>query len=314
MEKSKKLNVLAKIILFVITIAWGSAFIILKETIKHVPAFYVLALRFIPASLILLLIFFNRVKKFITKKAVIHGIILGGILAVAYIIQTVGVMFTTASRNAFVTAAYCVMTPFLAYFINKTKIKSHNIVSAVLCLTGIGLVAFSSGTEENASNILLGDTLTLICAVFYALQIIYIAKFQKSEENSGGDDSMVLLIFELLATGVFCILFSLVYELPKYGTSSYSLNLEQLLKISYLMLVPTLLAQLGMIVGLKYTTENEGALILSLEAVFGVLFAVLIGNEKVSMLLGLGFLVIFIAELISELKIDIFKPFRKIDK
>ena len=80
------------------------------------------------------------------------------------------------------------------------------------------------------------------------------------------------------------------------------------------MLVPTLFAQLGMIIGIKHTTENEAALILSLEAVFGVLFAVLIGDEKVSLLLGIGFLVIFIAELISELKIDIFKPFRKLDK
>lgn len=308
MNKERRLNIISKIILLLITIAWGSSFIILKETIDGLPIFYVLALRFLPASIILFLILFAKIKNKINKKSILHGVIIGLILFSAYAIQTLGVKYTTASRNAFLTASYCVLTPFLAYFINKTKIQSYNVISAILCLTGVGFVVFSSGLETNSESLLLGDALTLGCAIFYALQIIMINKYQ----NLNGDDGVVLLVFELLTAGVCCALTSLIFELPTQGITAYSLNLEQILKIGYLMLVCTLFAQLGQMIGQKYTEENEASLILSLEAFFGAVFSVLIGNEKFSILLVVGFIIIFVAEIINELKIDVLKPFKRL--
>ncbi len=310
MNKERRLNIIGKIILLFITIAWGTSFIILKQTINDLPIFYVLALRFLPASIILFLILFSKIKNKINKKSIVHGVIIGLVLFSAYAVQTIGVKYTTASRNAFLTASYCVLTPFLAYLINKTKIKSYNVISAILCLVGIGFVVFSSGIEENSSSLLFGDVLTLGCAVFYALQIITINKYQ----NINGDDGAVLLVFELLTAGVCCALTSLIFELPTQGVKAYALNGEQILKIGYLMLICTLVAQLGQMLGQKYTKENEASLILSLEAFFGALFAVIIGDEKFSILLIVGFVIIFIAEFINELKIDVFKPFKKLKK
>ncbi len=308
MNKEKRLNIISKIILLLITIAWGSSFIILKETIDSLPIFYVLSLRFLPASIILFLILFAKIKNKINKKSILHGVIIGLILFSAYAIQTLGVKYTTASRNAFLTASYCVLTPFLAYFINKTKIQSYNVISAILCLTGVGFVVFSSGLETNSESLLLGDALTLGCAIFYALQIITINKYQ----NLNGDDGVVLLVFELLTAGVCCTFTSLIFELPTQGITAYALNSEQVLKIGYLMLVCTLFAQLGQMIGQKYTEENEASLILSLEAFFGAVFSVLIGDEKFSILLVVGFVIIFIAEIINELKIDVLKPFKRL--
>ncbi len=308
MEKIKRLNIISKIILLLITIAWGSSFVILKETINHLPIFYVLALRFLPSSIILFLIFFAKIKNKINKTSIFHGVIIGVILFLAYAIQTLGVKYTTASRNAFLTASYCVLTPFLAYFINKTKLRSYNVISAIMCITGVGFVVFSGVSEENAQSLMLGDFLTLGCAIFYALQIIMINKYQ----NIKGDDGLVLLIFELLTVGVCCSATTLIVELPKNGIVAYVLNLEQVLKIGYLMLVCTLFAQLGQMLGQKYVEENEASLILSLEAFFGALFAVIIGDEKFTYLLIIGFVIIFISQLINELKIDVLKPFKSI--
>ena len=310
MNKERRLNIISKIILLLITIAWGSSFIILKETIDSLPIFYVLALRFLPASIILFLILIAKIKDKLNKKSILHGVIIGLILFSAYAVQTIGVKYTTASRNAFLTASYCVLTPFLAYFINKTKIQSYNVISAILCLTGVGFVVFSSGIEENSSSLLLGDFLTLGCAIFYALQIIMINKYQ----NINGDDGVVLLVFELLTAGVCCTVTTLIFELPTQGVGAYSLNIEQILKVGYLMLVCTLFAQLGQMLGQKYTEENEASLILSLEAFFGAVFAVLIGDEKFSILLVIGFIIIFIAEIINELKIDVLKPLKRLKR
>ena len=301
MNTSKKLNLLGQLLLLLATLAWGTSFFILKETIATVNELFVLAIRFLFAGIVLGLIFIKKILK-ANKKTVIDGLVLGLILVIAYIIQTYGLSFTTPSRNAFLTSSYCVIVPFLAWLLTKIAPKSYNVISAVLCIVGIGLVAFS-GEQENGSNILLGDGLTLICAIFYALQIIFISKYQES-----GEDTSVLLVLELLTVGVLCAVLSLIFELPN-GTAGYVLDFEKILKIGYLAVACTLFAQMAQIYGQKFTTPNQASLILSLEAVFGTLFSVILGDEKLTIGLVIGFSVIFIAMIINELKLDPLKLF-----
>ncbi|MBO7214265.1 MAG: EamA family transporter, partial [Clostridia bacterium] len=89
MISNKRQNLLGQALLLFATLAWGTSFFILKETIEQVNELFVLALRFLSSGLILFAIFFNKIKK-ASKKAVLHGLILGVILVFAYVIQTRG--------------------------------------------------------------------------------------------------------------------------------------------------------------------------------------------------------------------------------
>lgn len=297
MKTDKKLNLLGQLMLILATLAWGTSFFILKETISEVPSFYVLALRFIVAGTLLALVFFNKIKK-MSKGAFLRGFILGVVLYCAYTVQTLGLSFTTPSRNAFLTAAYCVIVPFIAWGMTKNTPKIYNLIAAFMCIVGIGFVALS-GESEQASNALLGDALTLLGAVFYALQIIFVDGFQKKN-----DDSAQLLVVQVLTVGVLCALSTLIFELPVGGIKGYALNIDQIIKIAYLTLVCTMMAQLCQIFGQKFTTANQASLILSLEAVFGTLFSVILGDEKLTAGLIIGFIIIFIAMMINEFKLD----------
>jgi drug/metabolite transporter (DMT)-like permease len=84
-----------------------------------------------------------------------------------------------------------------------------------------------------------------------------------------------------------------------------------MVRIGYLCLVCTLFAQFAQMFGQKYTTPNQTSIILTLEAVFGVVFAVILGGEKLTETLILGFVVIFISILISEIDVDYSKIFKK---
>ncbi len=300
MAKINKKNLLGSCLLFLATVLWGTSFIILKQAMEEVPAFYIIAIRFLVAGVVLALVFVKKLVK-INKGIFLRGIILGLILSMAYLIQTEGLKYTTPSRNAFLTSSYCVMTPFIVWLLFKNKPKSYHIISAVTCIVGIGLIALSGGKNETGVNVWLGDGLTLVSAVFYGLQIIYIEKFQQR-----GDDSMVLLVIELLTVGVVVAIATLIFELPKYGIGAYALNLDQLLEIGYLTLFCTIIAQFALIVGQKFTTVNQAAIILSLEAVFGTLFSVILGDEKLSAILIVGFVLVFIAMILSETKFDVF--------
>ena len=307
MQVNKKLNLIGLTLLFLATLAWGTSFIVLKETINELPAFFVIAVRFLLAAGGLALIFIKKMKG-MTKKTFLCGVILGVILTLAYVTQTIGLENTTPGRNAFLTSSYCVMVPFLMWLIFKVKPRLYHVISAVACIVGIGLVALSndSGTGD---NMFLGNTLTVVGAVFFGLQIIFIDKFQEQ-----GHDAVRLLIPELLTAGVLHVILSLAFELPFKGIGAYALNLEQALKILYLTLVCTLFAQFAQITGQKFTSASQTSIILSLEGVFGVLFSVILGGEKLTIPLVIGFAIIFIAVLISELKLDPVKLFNKKQK
>ena len=295
--KTKKLTAIGIILLFVATLSWATSFIILKETITTVSTFYVLAVRFTVSAIIIAFVFFKTIIK-TPLKTIISGFWLGVILTFAYVIQTFGLAETSASRNAFLTGSYCVLTPFLAWLFIKKKPTAFNVTAAFLCIIGIGFVVFSGGDDGGA---LIGDLLTLLAAVFYALQIIFIDKYQGENQNS-----MQLLVFELLTVGVFNIVFSLIFDLPK-GIEVYALNGGQFFNIIYLTLVCTLLAQFCMIIGQKLTTANQASIILSLESVFGAVFSVIIGGEVLSPYVIIGFIMIFIAIYVTELKENPFK-------
>ena len=301
--QGKGLNLTGQLLLLSATVLWGSSFIILKETIATAPALYVIGVRFLISSFLLGALFFNKVKK-IDKQTFKYGLILGVVVSLAYITQTLGLKYIGAGKNAFITSLYCVMCPFMLWIFFGVQPKSYHIISAFLCVIGIGLVAIAGGEED--ANLILGGGLTFLCAIFYALQIIFTGRFHERKA-----DVMQLLIIQLFTVGVIISACSLIFELPVYGIKAYAFHGEEVWRVVYLTLACTLYAQLAQIVGLKFTESNQAAIILTLEAVFGVIFAIILGDEKVTPVLLAGFAVIFIGTLISELKIDIIGFFTK---
>ena len=288
-----------RILLLLVTIAWGSSFVVLKDALTTLGngkfTFFILAMRFLISGILISAICY---KKLITikKSTFIKGLVLGFILFCAYGIQTVGLRYTTASKNAFLTAVYVVLVPFLAWVFLAKKPTLRNYIGAVICLVGIAFVALI-GNNDTASNELLGDLLSLASGVFYAIQIIYIAKHAKN------DDAIQLLIVEILTVAVLCICISGALEFPLHYKEFY-IPQGFTWRICYLALVCTLFAQFGQMIAQKYTPPTSVALLFSFEAVFGVIFELLLGEANITGYLIIGFVLIFLAIIISEVGIN----------
>ncbi|MCQ2387035.1 MAG: DMT family transporter [Clostridia bacterium] len=303
MQKLKKDNLIGQLLLVLATLAWGSSFVILKETIDNLPPIYVIAVRFLVASILFGIIFFKRVKQ-INKGVIFRGVIIGLCLAFAYLTQTFGLKRTTPARNAFITSLYCVMTPFFVWLIVRVKPKLYNLIALVICAIGIGFITFSNSNENAGLN--LGDFFTFLGAIGYALQIVFIDMFANKN-----DDPIQLLIVELFFCGIILSIYTLCFEIPIYGIQSFALNGKQIINIIYLTLACTLFAQFALLIGQKKVSSSQSAVILSLEAVFGAMFSIIVGMDKATPSLIIGFAIVFIGTLISELKIDLVKIFKK---
>ncbi|NCE65005.1 DMT family transporter [Pseudoflavonifractor sp. 524-17] len=279
---------LAKPMLFAAAFIWGSSFFIMKGAVDVIPIFYLLAIRFTGGAALLALFCARRWKTF-TRDYLWRGAIIGGLLFLAYAVQTFGLAETTPSKNAFLTAVYCVIVPFLYWLIAKQRPDRYNILAAVLCVSGVGLVSLT-----DALVITRGDALTLCCAVFYAGHIVAVAKVSPKK------DIYLLTVFQFAWAAAYAWICGLLFQ--DFPPAAVLLNADMLIQMGYLITMATTVALLFQNVGQVWSDPASAAVILSLESVFGVLCSVLFYYDPVTPRLVAGFALIFVAVVCSETK------------
>ncbi len=285
MENGQKRGALAKAALLVATLIWGSTFIIFKDAMNGLPPLFILAFRYLVATVILSAVFFKKLR-LINKTYLWQGAVLGVFLAAAYIFQTYGLQGTTPGKNAFLTAVYCVLVPFVSWAFFGGRPDRFNFLAAATCLAGIGCVSL-----DGDLSVMPGDWLTLVGGVFFALHIAFVARFNSDK------DAVTLTLVQFFTAGVICGAGSLCFE-----TLPSSVPPAAWTEIIYLAVCGTAVAMLLQNVGQKYVSSSSAAIILSLEALFGVLFSVIFGYENLSVKLVIGFALIFFAIITSETK------------
>lgn len=172
MKTETKRTVAAKLMLFSSAVIWGSSFFILKNTLDELPVYFLLCVRFLFSAILLSIVFVKK-WKLLNLKYLWTGAITGAFLGFAYIFQTIGLKHTTPGTNAFLTTVYCVIVPFLSWAVSKKRPDIYNFIAAAICITGIGLVCL----DGKMSFSFLGEGFTLICGIFYALQIVAVEKW-----------------------------------------------------------------------------------------------------------------------------------------
>lgn len=278
---------MGRIALLVTTFIWGTSFVILKSALNSIPTLYILAFRFSGAAVLMLLIGIKDLKK-LDMGYLKGGAMMGLCLFLAYVFQTFGLVHTTPGKNAFLTAIYCVIVPFLYWAINKRRPDKFNITAAFMCIVGIGLVSLN-----DELRIGLGEALTTIGGVFFAFHIIATAR---SVENR----SPALLTMLQFAV---CALLSWVFAFASEPFPT-SIPTDALVGIVYLCVMCTAVCFLLQTIGQKYTPPSSVAVIMTLESVFGTVISVLFYGEILTPRLVLGFVIIFTAILISETKLE----------
>lgn len=291
----KIMRMLAKPMLFATALIWGTSFFMMKNTLDAMPVFFLLAIRFTTGAVLLALVAWKRWKDF-TIDYLWRGAVIGGFLFLAYSIQTFGLSLTTPSKNAFLTAVYCVIVPFFTWAVVKVKPDRYNIAAALLCVTGVGLVSL---TEELTINA--GDGLTLCCAVFYASHIVAVAKV------SPGRDITLLTVFQFAFAALYAwICGALTETFPAAALTDPAV----LWPLAYLCVMATTVALLFQNVGQVWSDPASASVILSLESVFGVLSSVIFYGDPVTGRLIAGFALIFVAVVCSESKFSFLRPAR----
>ena len=299
MRKIINLSKFASLALFSAAFIWGTSFVIMKDVSERLPPSFLFSIRFTIACLLLSVISWKRLKK-LDKSYIFPGILIGSLLFVAYMVQTYGLIGTTPGKNAFLTASYCIITPFLFWIVSRKRPDGFHLVSALICLAGIFLISVNV-SSENLFFVALGDILTLVCGFFYAAHIVAIAT------TANDKDPMLITILQF---GVAAVLSWISYGvLNAFGKAPIFLEGADIgglaIQLLYLACACTAVALFLQNFGQKYAHPAGAAVILTFEAVFGALFSLLLGREEgFNVWRALGFILVFLAVIISETKLS----------
>jgi drug/metabolite transporter (DMT)-like permease len=284
----------AESVLLSLTIIWGSTFVLTKFILENASPFVYVAIRFFAASVLFAALFFRRLRT-ISKDGVAKGLILGMLLFLGFMLQTIGMKFTTASKSAFITGLMVVFTPIFQLIIERKAPKIGNIIGVVLVAFGLYWLTSPKGSEFN-----IGDTLTLICAVLFSIYTVYLGVYGKDH------DPAHLTFIQFASTAILAAI-----AIPFLETAHLNLTTNFLLNLAYLTVMPTVVALYMMTKYQNYTTPTRSAIIYSMEPPIAAIFAFFIIGEQIGMIGIVGGILILSGLIISELSDIIFMRLRK---
>lgn len=269
---------------------WGGSFVVIKGALDVVPPCWLMFVRFFFSALIVGALFWKRVRPHLDASTLRCGAVLGILSGTAFVVQNIGLADTTPGRNAFLTATYCVMVPFVNWAVARRRPGATSIVAAALGILGVGLLSLG---DDFSVGLSWGDMLALVSAALYALHIVAVARFSAS-----GHEVMTMTVTQLAMSAVVSLAAALVLE----GVIDFGVFADPGIwgALFYLVILSSAVCMVVQNLGQAHVPPAPASLLLSLESVFAVIASVLFYGEVVTPRLACGFASIFAAVVVSE--------------
>lgn len=279
----------ANLLLLLTAAIWGGGFVAQATAMDDIGPFWFIGLRFAIATLCALpfaLMEGHRAGRPLRRRHYGQFVAIGIALFLGASTQQVGLQTTSVTNSSFLTGLYVVFVPAISIVFLRRR--PHWIIWPAAALSLAGIFLLSGGA---LSHLTVGDGLTIVCAVFWAVQMILVGLFVG---ESGRPLALSTVQFAVCAAGGILV-----------GWMTEPLSLSAvggaLTEILYVGVFSSGLAFALQVIGQRYTTAPQAAIFLSSEALFGALFGALLLDEKLGMVGYVGCGILFVAMVIVEM-------------
>jgi len=262
-----------------ITLIWGSTFVLVKGALNDASPLAFIALRFSTAGILLFALARGR----IGREDLVPGLVLGFFLGVGFLCQTTGLLYTTASKSAFITGFSVILVPVILVF-RGSSLRPAAAAGAVLGLAGLYFLVMPSGLQ----GINRGDVLTLIAAVSFAFHIVLVGHYAR------------LAFLRLVPAQVLLVGLVALGALPFTGDLALRWSPRLAVALAITSVLATAFAFAAQSWAQRYTPAAHTALIFALEPVFAALASRLFVGEHLGGKVLLGSALTLSGMVVSE--------------
>ena len=283
--------------LLIVTLLWSATFVIVKGALADISSMLFIGLRFLIAGVVLLP--FVIKKKLDWKNSnLLPPLFLGLLLFLGFSTQTLGLKYTSATKSAFLTGSAVAIIPILQIAIEKKRPKTGSVVGVGIVFVGI---LFLSGGDsiltllnDIATNFNFGDLLTLICALFFAMYVVYL------DMLSNKYNFWMLLIVQIGVSAFLAFLVALLFDLVNYEVLRINYTNQLGLGIMYTAIFATLITTTIQTKYQKLVSPTKAGIVYSFEPIFAAIIAFVFIRETITPFGMLGAGLIFFGLIISE--------------
>lgn len=282
---------LAEVGLVGVAAVWGLTFVMVKDAIETLPVMTFLAYRFTGAAALVALVWGRRLRT-LSAEGWKAGIVMGGFLTGGYILQTVGLQYTTASNAGFITGMFVVLTPLFGALALGQRAGRPAWIAGGVSACGLFLLSGVGGVH------LLGDALVFGCACSFSWHILVTDKGVRRHHFGA------LVVVQLGVCGLFSLVVATVMgdlEVPSSQTVWSALAVTAVFASALGFFLQTY-AQ-------RHAPPARTALILASEPAFAGLFAFLLAGETLG-LLGWTGAALILAAIVTVEVVPYLRPVR----
>jgi drug/metabolite transporter (DMT)-like permease len=299
-----KKPIFADISLLFVTFIWGTTFVLVQNAIGLLEPFSFNGIRFLAAALMLLLwlfIFERKQLVFLNIRMLASGVFIGFWLFLGYATQTIGLLYTTTSKAGFITGLSVIFVPLFSMFLLKQFPSRNAVIGVSIATFGLFLL-----TMTDVSSLNIGDGFVFICAISFALQIIFTGKF------SSKYPTLLLTVIQISTVAILSIISAFLFEdWKKSFNVEILLSKDVMIALIITSIFATALAFLIQTNFQKYTTATRVALIFAMEPVFAAIAGYYWAAERLSYSALFGCLLIFAGMIFAELPANKFSLLKK---
>ena len=293
-EKNK-----GNLILLLTAILWGTGVISQKLGNRVMPPMTFNAVRQLMAAVVLTPIVLRGLKKsaylsaesntraqldYKRKRLIKAGVLCGFFMLIGTATQQIGLLTVSAGKSGFISSIYIVFTPLFSVIVGS-RVKRRTVICIAIAMIGFAVMSFKGGLSGATQ----GDWMTLVSAAGFAAQIVAVNQFVDK------DNAVLLSQLQFFFCGIAGIIVALIMEGPAWAGVLAGIPV-----LLYQTFVPTAGGYTLQIIGQKYTDSSTAALIMSLEAVFAMIFGALFLHEMMSLREVAGAAIIFAATILGQ--------------
>ncbi|EEG77242.1 DMT family transporter [Dethiobacter alkaliphilus] len=287
MEK-KISRLTADVSLLMVSCIWGLTFVSLKNALTEIMPFSFNFYRFSIAAL-LMLVLAPRCIAAIKKETVFAGLLLGFFLFGGHSLQTMGLLYTTVANAGFLTGLVVVFVPLILAVLIRKSPPVNAWAGALFAFAGVAVLSLGASVRLN-----IGDILVILCAVCFALQLIYVGRYCHQH-------NILQLVFVQIVTVAVLSFPPAILAEPFILPQGFSANIWLALFVTAVL--ATTLAFFVQATMQKYTESTHAAIVLSAEPVFAALFAALLLGEILGGRVLLGGSLVLAGMLLAEIRV-----------
>lgn len=250
--------------LLTVAMAWGFAFVVMKDAIVRQSVNNFLFTRFSLAFVVMVLIR-PKVIKLMNRELLLRAGLAGLFLGSGYIFQTLGLARTGAAITGFITGLYIVLTPLFASIVLRQHVSGFTWGCIAIATIGLGTLSI------HGWSIGLGELLTFISAILFALHIIALSKW------SLGRDTYAMTVVQLAV----CAILAGIASIPSGYHPPPDLGVWTV--VIFTAIFATVVAFLIQTWSQAHLSATKVAVILTMEVVFAAIFAIIFGGEVLSL-------------------------------